>query len=1256
MVFLIREFESKLEIARRNSTPQVENDELHKIFDEVHELVSGQISTIYVDFSLQTLIKIPKAALYLPSRVQIAEFYLDHFRRNVQTEGLFFIKTHVLTAKMLAQKSKTPTIGSAEKLELIRKALDCLKNAIEVIARPSNGGKYSFMAFNITTVVYLIVKDYFRKGFLLEFKDIVKALNDILKDREDDHDWRGMFSWLLFFCAEDSKVSRPELIAILDGLWKANKSRPYFFQEALFRLKVNFASGNPSEWSALQKEIERDPDVRWKCIFTLQSIKIGSIPESQIEKDLTSLMRNLVTGKADELYSSGTSSQYDILAEAARVAAHFNATSAVEQMLDILKKNKRLSPRAYILIEFTKAEMLIKWKNTQKNKDNIVEDPQMLKVLEVERRQQALAVIQKAVKESCGLMDHALIYEGCLLVWNIGLPFLNEKHKDKLFKPFQMAAKMLMKIESSDFGLRVRLNYEIAKLMMDKNKINDARSYAENCMDLLRFDENIFDGRKVDDLLEIISKRINLSNQKTQSDLEKIETKLQNFSALTEKDQREFLPESLIWLKKQFKLNKGFLEKPFVLENLAQSNDVKTFQQKQLEAENAQNDIKCMNEEELKTEGKKLYKLCTVVADIANVAFDKKMYDLSVESIDCFLSHLEKHIQYQEPQTPSMPAKKGDNNLKQIQAVESQKTKSKLFERPEILSKAVQLHYLKAQALIRIMEYDGIDFAIQGFCVKPNARAKPENSEQYETKKSLIVAHFVKGINLSLRAKQMWLIFNGGIFIWNNYMHLLKVTKNDKVLHSGTIEMFEHLFESLKSAIKEVETKKVANYDMENMIQTYGSVSIIFVKLLEQKADYGRVIAATDDLLLVPLSLQVRKVINSIRARAAMILKSTNEKDKGKDKDKDKDKDTKNQNSTANHKDQFIFNINFKLETIQNSLESSEKLEDKIKNIKQCFDLLYDFQKSNSDELDVELSCELWTRLASLALNYKTLEVTKMAINCLEFALRKYKTQLSGRMMKSFSLAKYLYSKALCTLVELDEAGADNCETMLFKALQQVLESIDLGIKSKNIKVFDGIKMFYAIVRKLQINFFTAENRKCLLKPIFSFIYYIKLSKETFNDNQNDVQISQMLGNLLHTFIKGCTEKEHWELGNMACNLALEFAHPSTKDRLWMIKVITMTRQGIEMEALFDEIQDCNSELKSQLLQQIAWNSESVKVQYQVFAKAIDLLKKENSPNLNETLLNFLEWMYRNDFSIGQFENNAWLRGRNSPPRKQPRS
>lgn len=59
---------------------------------------------------------------------------------------------------------------------------------------------------------------------------------------------------------------------------------------------------------------------------------------------------------------------------------------------------------------------------------------------------EALKILEKTMGTNKNLNDADLIYEGCVLIWNIGLPFINESFKNYIYEPFLSACELLEEI------------------------------------------------------------------------------------------------------------------------------------------------------------------------------------------------------------------------------------------------------------------------------------------------------------------------------------------------------------------------------------------------------------------------------------------------------------------------------------------------------------------------------------------------------------------------------------------------------------------------------------------------------------------------------------------------------------------------------------------------------------------------------------------------------------------------------------------
>lgn len=69
-----------------------------------------------------------------------------------------------------------------------------------------------------------------------------------------------------------------------------------------------------------------------------------------------------------------------------------------------------------------------------------------------DKYKEALTLIYKILKIWIS-HNPLLIFEGCQMIWNISLPFLNERFNQSLLKPFTLASELLDDIQSNNYQL-----------------------------------------------------------------------------------------------------------------------------------------------------------------------------------------------------------------------------------------------------------------------------------------------------------------------------------------------------------------------------------------------------------------------------------------------------------------------------------------------------------------------------------------------------------------------------------------------------------------------------------------------------------------------------------------------------------------------------------------------------------------------------------------------------------------------------------
>jgi hypothetical protein len=124
-------------------------------------------------------------------------------------------------------------------------------------------------------------------------------------------------------------------------------------------------------------------------------------------------------------------------------------------------------------------------------------------------------------------------------------------------------------------------------------------------------------------------------------------------------------------------------------------------------------------------------------------------------------------------------------------------------------------------------------------------------------------------MELAEQTQQSWLIFNGAIYIWNNFLHIFKNPKNDPLLLPELNQILKVFFEAMRNSLKEGEKKQVVSYDLDAKIQVLANIGMVYARQMENLKQSDEVNKICETLLTTQLSPHTRKLINSIKSRVA---------------------------------------------------------------------------------------------------------------------------------------------------------------------------------------------------------------------------------------------------------------------------------------------------------------------------------------------------------------------------------------------------
>lgn len=128
-------------------------------------------------------------------------------------------------------------------------------------------------------------------------------------------------------------------------------------------------------------------------------------------------------------------------------------------------KVRQLTLKAFIMNEYNKAELLVKKPGSIIDEQTGMQlNSSQIKQREIQNCIQALKMLDKVMISNKKFHDSDLIYEGAILIWNTGLPFLNQNYSHHCYQAYLQAAKFLEIIQHSDQNLRINLHLELAKI------------------------------------------------------------------------------------------------------------------------------------------------------------------------------------------------------------------------------------------------------------------------------------------------------------------------------------------------------------------------------------------------------------------------------------------------------------------------------------------------------------------------------------------------------------------------------------------------------------------------------------------------------------------------------------------------------------------------------------------------------------------------------------------------------------------------
>lgn len=92
-------------------------------------------------------------------------------------------------------------------------------------------------------------------------------------------------------------------------------------------------------------------------------------------------------------------------------------------------------------------------------------------------------------------------------------------------------------------------------------------------------------------------------------------------------------------------------------------------------------------------------------------------------------------------------------------------------------------------------------------------------------------------------------MFNGAIYIWNNYLNYFRDPTVDAKLLDVIAPLLKKTFDSLGRMVKETEKKNIVDYEKDAKTEVSANLALVYMRLAEAKKEFDEVFRVADALL-----------------------------------------------------------------------------------------------------------------------------------------------------------------------------------------------------------------------------------------------------------------------------------------------------------------------------------------------------------------------------------------------------------------------
>ncbi|UJR28166.1 hypothetical protein I4U23_009420 [Adineta vaga] len=445
--------------------------------------------------------------------VLLAESALDLNANSIADECLqmFFSSSPV----------KSQFVGRAYlcqfRLYMPKTALDftSLNNAIPFLQKcltfASASPRYQFLVYNASVIYLNYIRPFFRDGFRKYLCESFQQVIDALKNLEDEQDfsWQAQLLFELVRCYMDAnnmenardvsnellQLCRKHQLALLPNVLQFLTVHDVLEKDDL----LSYASNtDPSslfkrlliELATIHREIvqnniknETNENLRkiYNQILASQLRAIGKTTKNATPRDhdITQLGKSLTSYE-----------KHRLLVEAGRLSLLLHYTDLTKVILDELANIRLKEPEYLLEVRLLQAEYMVK---------SLGENEELYSKSLVDIRIRAIDLTEETVESLVRTGQFDLIQTGCIILWNLCLPLLQNNLRGKIRRPLTTLVNTLERIQSLNWLLRSQAHFELAKIEEDIEQLDSART---NLLKAKQLDDTAVYSNRIDLALE----------------------------------------------------------------------------------------------------------------------------------------------------------------------------------------------------------------------------------------------------------------------------------------------------------------------------------------------------------------------------------------------------------------------------------------------------------------------------------------------------------------------------------------------------------------------------------------------------------------------------------------------------------------------------------------------------------------------------------------------------------------------------------